>query len=208
MDGATLSVILLGLLHGLNPAQGWLFAVFMGIHRKRVWHIPATVGVISASHIASVALVVGLQLIALSLWGPMPLVLGAALLAYGGYRLLKGFRHRPTALNIGYMQLALWGFLAGFSHGSGLMLLPFVTQSSALPLGLLHWSATAVTMLTMALLTTYVLTLSVLRKIWINFDLLWSVVLVIIGGAMFLTSVAAVLGPAGPAGHVHPGPSP
>ena len=33
MTGAGLAILGLGIVHGINPGMGWLFAVALGLHR-------------------------------------------------------------------------------------------------------------------------------------------------------------------------------
>ncbi|MEM0482339.1 MAG: hypothetical protein QXM16_05585 [Nitrososphaerota archaeon] len=119
----------------------------------------------------------------------VPFFVAAALLTFGGYRLVRYHRHFRVGLGVGYIQLLFWGLLLGLSHGSGLSLLPFFLTANALLLMLFHFLATSITMLLMAIVTTYFLRLIVLKRIWINFDLLWGMVLVLMGGALLVTKL-------------------
>ena len=190
MDGVVLAVILLGVFHGMNPAQGWLFGVFQGIHRKRAWHIPATILVVSAGHIAAVAPLLTATFVLASYTEFTPLVIAGILVGYGSFRLVRGHRHRVSRLNVTYPELAVWGFLAGLSHGSALTLLALLTSATAVTLGFLHWVATAATMLAMAVLFTYAFSLNLLRRTWINYDLIWSVFLIVMGLSMVISFLA------------------
>ncbi len=196
IDVDFVAVVVLGIFHGLNPAQGWLFAVFMARSRKSLWHLPATIATVSTGHAASLVLVIALALLASAYTNLTPLAVGIVLTSYGTYRFLRGWRHRAVRLRIGYPELALWGFLAGIAHGSGLTLVPFLTSQTAIELGAFHWLAMATTMFVIALLTTGVLGLSSLKRIWVNFDAVWSTILVVMGSAMLLTTILP-LEPAG-----------
>ncbi len=192
MDNVALAVVLLGVFHGLNPAQGWLFGVFQGIYRKRAWHIPATIAVVSAGHIAAVVPLLVATFILATYTRFTPLIVAGILGGYGAFRLLRGHRHRVSRLNVTYPQLAVWGFLAGLSHGSALSLLALLTSATAVALGFLHWLATAETMLVMALLFTYVFSLNLLRRTWINYDLIWSIFLILMGASMVISFLAPI----------------
>lgn len=192
MDNVAVAVVLLGIFHGMNPAQGWLFGVFQGIYRKRAWHIPATIAVVSAGHIAAVVPLLGATFVLAAYTRFTPLIVAGILGGYGAFRLLHGHRHPVSRLNVTYPQLAVWGFLAGLSHGSALSLLALLTSATAVALGFLHWLATAETMLVMALLFTYVFSLNLLRKTWINYDLIWSVFLIVMGASMVISFLAPI----------------
>jgi hypothetical protein len=128
-----LVLVLLGALHGLNPAMGWLFAVSLGLQEQRraaVWRalVPLAAGhalAIGAAVILAAALGWVLPLAALK-W-----ITASALLAFG---ILKLFQHRhPRAggMRVGARDLAVWSFLMASAHGAGLMTLPFVLGSAS-----------------------------------------------------------------------------
>jgi hypothetical protein len=65
---------------------------------------------------------------------------------------------------------------------SDILLLPFLGGDTDLAvLTAAHFIAVVSTMLAMAVLTTYVFKLGILRKMWVDFDTLWRSALVIIG---------------------------
>ncbi len=191
--GPIIAVVILGVFHGVNPGMGWLFGTFMGIQRKSAKAVLTTTSVVSGGHIAADLTVVGGYLIVAEILNVAALVAGGLAVGYGVYRLVRGERHRATRLNISYPQLAWWGFFAASAHGSGLTLVPFFAVQSFLVLGFFHWLAFAGTMLTLALAFTYVFALNLLRKIWLNFNALWSGILIIVGGIMILNYFTGIL---------------
>jgi hypothetical protein len=119
-------------------------------------------------------------------------------LAFGLYRLLRWYRHLAwTGLNLSDWDLAVWSFLGATSHGSGLMLTPLVLSlpggGEAVAVVAVHTAAMLATMLGVAVLVHDRVMLTVLRKYWVNFDLVWAAAL-IVAGALLL---------AGAAGHAH-----
>jgi hypothetical protein len=201
----------LGAFHGLNPAMGWLLAVALGLQEGRraaVWRaLPA----IALGHEASVALaavlVAGLSLVA----APDLLRLGSAvaLLGFGALKLLRPGRLHPrwVGLRLGWGEVALWSFLMSSAHGAGLMLAPLLlglptagnphdgpaalgpalTAPTAPGLllagaaGLLHTLAMLVAMGLVAGLVYEKLGLGVLRRAWVNLDLVWALALLTTG---------------------------
>jgi hypothetical protein len=197
-----LSLALLGAFHGLNPAMGWLFAVALGLQEQRIRAVLASLLPIAVGHAASiglVALAVGLlQLVA----SRATLLLGGGLvlLSFAGYKVATRFRHRRwVGMRVSSRQLALWSFLMATAHGAGLMLVPVLVHLSgtgerlagaagehashtaalgtSLGVGLaavaVHSLAMLLAMGVIALAVYQVLGVEVLRRAWINLDLIW-----------------------------------
>ena len=124
-----MSLGLLGAYHGLNPGMGWLFAVALGLQDRKRWTVLRAFGPIAAGHAASVSVVV-LLLGAAQLWVDawlLRLVGGAALVAFGLYKLLRPLSHpRWVGMRVGPADLAIWSFLMASAHGAGLMLMPLL----------------------------------------------------------------------------------
>lgn len=127
------TLLLLGLFHGINPGMGWLFAVGLGLQEQRrsaVWgallplalgHILAIGGTILAAGI--VGLVLPLHILK---W-----IVAAALVGMGLYQLLRGYHPRYGGMQVGALELTIWSFLMAAAHGAGLMVLPFVFGSAS-----------------------------------------------------------------------------
>ena len=217
-----LSLLLLGAVHGINPAMGWLFAVARGLqerNRRALWR---ALGPLALGHALAIAAAVVLAATVgrVAPLGVLRWLVAAALLGVG----IDGLRrHRHVQLKgmrVSARELATWSFLMASAHGAGLMVLPFVLGKRVpMPEGLtthhhMTSSSVAATGATMAslmdvdtaaivapavhtlgyLATTVVLAMvvyerlgvRVLRRTWLNFDLIW-------GGAMVAAAVFAVI---------------
>ena len=123
-----LTVVAVGLYHGLNPAMGWPLAVANGMAARRPGALFATLLPRGGGHFAAMAVV--LVPFAWLSWyvqwsRPIRLGAGAVVVLFGIYKLLQ--RRHPRALaRIRPTQLAWWSFLMATAHGAGLMLVPFM----------------------------------------------------------------------------------
>jgi hypothetical protein len=202
----------LGAVHGLNPAMGWLFAVALGLQERRrgaLWGAlpPLALGHAGAITIAAaVATLLGQAI-------PMDVLqwcVGVALVVLGGFRLFR-HRHPRGGMRVGPRDLAVWSLLMATAHGAGLMVLPLVLSAPDRSLAWAHvrhgsmalagiagaglpgWSATlihsagylAATMLA-AVLVYEKFGVGVLRRVWVNLDLIWA-------GALIGTGVLTVV---------------
>jgi hypothetical protein len=200
-----LALVLLGAYHGINPGMGWLFAVALGLQeksRKAVLHalLPIALG-----HAVSIALVVAIVGGVEAFAPPRALRTGGAvaLIAFGLFKLAKPRLHpRWVGMRIGAGELAVWSFLMATAHGAGLMLFPVLI---ALPASahaghaghmqhvaggsiardgaavLVHTAAMLLVMAAVALIVYEKLGLAILRKAWINLDLVWAVAIMAAG---------------------------
>ena len=202
------ALALLGAFHGLNPAMGWLFAVALGLQERRRGAVLAALAPITLGHLLSVALVV-LALGTLRLLVPFRLVRlagAAALVGLGLYKLARPFSHpRWVGMRVGFGDLTLWSFLMTSAHGAGLMLVPVLLGLPAghahAPPGLareppradldavatalaavgVHTLALVAVMGVVALLIFEIVGVGILRRAWVNLDLIWAVALVAAG---------------------------
>jgi hypothetical protein len=121
-----LTVLALGLYHGLNPAMGWPLAVANGMTQQRASAVLATLLPLGGGHFAAMAVV--LVPFAWLSWyvewsRAIRLGAGVLVLLFGLYKLLQ--RRHPRALaRVRPTQLAWWSFLMASAHGAGLMLVP------------------------------------------------------------------------------------
>jgi hypothetical protein len=206
MDSSTMSdawpwivVAGLGAFHGLNPAMGWLFAVALGVHRNDRRVVLLSLLPIAAGHALSVALIAAAVVsIGLLIDGrALAIVAGLALIAWATYHWRFGAHHRVrVGLQTGLLGLSLWSFLMATAHGAGLMLWPalmplcFSAGAAASASGSLVPALAGVGLHTLAMLTvTGALAIAVyewvgvaiLRRAWINLDLIWTLALVAAG---------------------------
>ena len=143
-------------------------------------------------------------------------VAACVLLAFGLYRLIRKSHPRWGGMQIGFRDLCIWSFLMASAHGAGFMLLPILLKMSALhaaadlgdsahhlhafgiagPGTLGPWTApiallvhTLGYLLVTGLIAFVVyerLGLDVLRKSWVNLDLIWAVALIATAGFTLL----------------------
>jgi len=126
-------IMLVGAVHGINPAMGWLFAVSLGLQEnssRAVWRAltPLAVGhafAIAAALLAAAALGVVLPL----QW--VRWITAVALLAFGVFNLVRHRHPRLAGMRVGAADLTIWSFLMASAHGAGLMLVPFLLGSAA-----------------------------------------------------------------------------
>jgi hypothetical protein len=197
----------LGAFHGLNPAMGWLFAVALGLHRQSRATVFASLAPIALGHALSIAAVAGLLVTAGLLVPGNAVRIGSAilLLAWAVYHWCYGHRHRVRfGMQAGLLGLAAWSFLMATAHGAGVMLWPALMPSclpesaSASGLGTPVLAAAAgVGIHTLAMMTTTAVVaglvyewagVAVLRRAWLNVDLIWTVALVATAAVLLATT--------------------
>jgi hypothetical protein len=195
----------LGAFHGLNPAMGWLFAVALGLHRQSRAIVAASLFPITMGHAASVAAVASLLAIADYLVPYYAVQIGSGLLLLGwaAYHWRFGHRHRVRfGMQVGLWGLGAWSFLMATAHGAGLMLWPALMHTclsggasetgqaeliAATLAGVgIHTLTMAATTAIIAMLVYQWVALDLLRRAWLNLDLLWTFALVATGGMLLL----------------------
>ena len=187
----------LGAFHGLNPAMGWLFAVALGLHRRRTASVLMALPPIAVGHFLSVA-VVALAFVLAGVTANDRLVrtgAGVLLIGRASYHQLYGHRHRVrVGMTTRWMGLASWSFLMATAHGAGLMIVPalialHLSHSAAHGMASSWTTAMAAvglhsgTMLAVTAVVAYSvyrwIGLAILRSAWINLDLLWTMALAV-----------------------------
>ncbi len=208
-----LALVGLGAFHGVNPAMGWLFAVALGLHRRRRTVVLASLVPIAVGHALAIAAVV-LAVVALGAvldQRAIRVVSGLVLIGWAVYHTLRGARHRVrVGMRVGMLGLLLWSFLMAMGHGAGLMLVPVILplaphgtgHAGHLPgydagAGSLALALAAVAVHTAAMLAvTGLIAVTVyewigvafLRRGWINLDLLWTIALAATGLLLLVTA--------------------
>lgn len=198
--GPWLAMAGFGAYHGLNPGMGWLFALSLGLQQRSERALWTALLPIAAGHAASVggfALLIyaGVHFIPLR---PLQIVTALLLLAFGVFKLFNYYRHpRWVGMKVGLGDLFGWSFLMATAHGAGLMVAPAllgVTHQHAghaahLPPGtglllavVLHTAVMLAVMGLIAWIFYRKVSLAVLRRNWVNFDLIWAIALLVVGG--------------------------
>jgi len=203
---AWLAIAGLGAYHGLNPGMGWLLAVSNGMQARQARGVFLALPPIAAGHLLAMAA----ALLPFTLLGlyieqatGIRVAAGLLLIAFGIYK-LGNRRHPRFLVRIGPSHLTLWSFLMATAHGAGLMLVPVVLSlcaggagvqaghealreiargdlSLTLVAATVHSAAMVLTGGAIAWLVYRYLGLNALRRAWINMDLLWAVLLIVVG---------------------------
>ena len=214
-DFSIVVIVALGATHGINPAMGWLFAVSLGLQEQRAGAVWAALAPLALGHALAVGSAVAVAL-ALGLVVPasaLKVLAAAALLGFGVYHLKRHRHPRWGGMRVGARDLTIWSFLMASAHGAGLMVLPFVlspstgvapeaahaahaghllaaglpaTQSSGLTATVVHTAAYLFVTGLVAVVVYEKLGLRLLRKAWINLNVIWA-------GALVLTAVLTLL---------------
>jgi hypothetical protein len=206
--GPWAAFFLLGAYHGINPGMGWLFSVALGMQEKTSRAVWRALGPITVGHALAIGVVVVLAGLVQAVLPLRSLKIGVAviLFAFGLYRLLRHRHPRYGGMQVGFGDLTIWSFLMATAHGAGLMVLPVlfrissggIVGDSAASMHHVHVSAFGSAMTNLAavmihtlgylIVTGFVawmvyakLGLSLLRKAWMNLDLIWAVALVVTG---------------------------
>lgn len=190
--------------------MGWLFAVALGLQERKRSAVLRALPAIAVGHETSIAAVAGILAIA-QVFTAAELLrpLGAiGLVLFGIFKLLKPRAHpRWVGLRVGPRDLVVWSFLMSSAHGAGLMLIPVLLGLPATSVGTtedlpaislntlatdlaavtVHSAAMLLVMAAIALVVYERLGLNVLRKAWLNVDLVWSVAVIAAGVVTLFT---------------------
>jgi hypothetical protein len=207
-----LTIVAIGVYHGVNPAMGWPLAVANGLTERRAGAVFRTALPLGGGHFAAMAIVL-VPLAALSWYvawsGPVRLAAGTLVLLFGVYKLVDS-RHPRVLARIPPTRLAWWSFLMATAHGAGLMLVPFMLRLclpepagggiagahatlmsalarsdlvTAMAVATVHTLAMMLAGLAMAWAVYRYLGLQFLRRAWFNLDLAWAASLIAAGAA-------------------------
>jgi hypothetical protein len=198
-----LALALLGAYHGLNPAMGWLFAVALGLQEQRRGAVLQAFPPIALGHAFAIllaVLVVGVAPVAVPR-DVLRYVCAGTLILFGLYKLVRRKHPRWVGMRVSFGDLTAWSFLMASAHGAGLMLVPILlglsepmqgthdhaTHAGSAPvlMGLtavgLHTLVMFVAMGAIAIVVYEKLGVMILKRTWINLDLLWAGALVAAG---------------------------
>lgn len=203
-------IVLLGAVHGVNPAMGWLFAVSLGLQSGRSSAVWRALGPLALGHALAIGAVLAVAAV-LGLVVPLDWLRWAAAAVLLGFGIRTLVRHRhPRAgggMRVGARDLTVWSFLMASAHGAGLMVLPFVSlsgppaahggdahaghalhaasalgaESAAVAATVLHTASYLAVAGILAWLVYTRLGLRVLRSAWINMDMVWGAALIVTG---------------------------
>jgi len=205
MTGSWAALIGLGAFHGMNPGMGWLFAVALGLQERRRGAVLSALLPLGLGHALAVAGAIALAVLA---GAAMPLqwvrwFVAAILILFGISRL---FHHRHpswASMRVSKGGLTLWSFLMASAHGAGLMVVPLFL-GMAMPVAhhgvAMHATTTGAALLATSLHALGYLTITavvailvfekfgvaILRKAWINLDLIWAAALIGTGAVSVL----------------------
>jgi len=202
-----ITLILLGAWHGLNPGMGWLFCVALGLQQKSRRALFGALAPIALGHALAIAMVVCVVYVigAVVPFRWLQIGCATALLGVALWKLYR-LRHPPwVGMCVNFWDLTLWSWLMASAHGAGLMVIPVLLGGRSILCGTTTNGATsflliqpivalgAVAVHSIAHLATTAMIgwivydfigLAILRRSWINLDLIWSFSL--LGAAVFL----------------------
>ncbi|HSL69879.1 MAG TPA: hypothetical protein VK864_06525 [Longimicrobiales bacterium] len=142
--------------------------------------------------------------------GPLQWGVGMLLLSLGSYRLIRCKHPRWGGMRVGARDLTIWSFLMASAHGAGLMVLPFAlgmrggsvqahehgahaahvaqaidgTASGLMPAlisTLVHTGGYLAVTALLAWIVYRFVGVGILRRAWINLDLVWAAALIVTG---------------------------
>jgi hypothetical protein len=201
-------IFFLGAYHGINPGMGWLFAVALGMQRQSSRAVWLSLVPIAAGHVLATGLVVAgaamLGFVAPARY--VRIFVASVLLGFGLYRLLSTKHPRWGGMQVGLRDLTIWSFLMASAHGAGFMLLPVIMGRMGEHQHEIHgavWGATygpwvgalavgvhaigyILTIGAVAWIVYKKVGLGMLRRAWVNLDLVWGV-------ALMITAAAAIM---------------
>jgi hypothetical protein len=199
----------LGAFHGINPGMGWLFAVALGMQERRRGAVIAALVPLGLGHALAVAAAITLAASAGAVLSASVLrtVVAAGLLMFGVQRLFRHTHPRWASMRVGFNGLTLWSFLMASAHGAGLMVVPIFlgmtdspapahachvglaaggTISTSIAATALHATGYLAVTAIVAVVVFEKFGVGLLRKAWLNLDVLWAAALIVTGILTFL----------------------
>jgi hypothetical protein len=208
-----LALILLGAWHGLNPGMGWLFSVALGLQQRSRRAVFAALLPIALGHALAIGLVVLFVYMAGAVIPSQWLQIGGAatLFSIAIWKLWRARHPTWVGMRVNFWDLTTWSWLMASAHGAGLMVVPVLlagrsafcgaTPSSTNSLLSFHpmifTAAVGVHTLShlviaglLAWIVYDFIGLAVLRRSWINLDLIWCFSLLGAAAALFFAPLA------------------
>jgi hypothetical protein len=198
----------LGAFHGLNPGMGWLFAVALGLQERNRGAVLRALPPLALGHAAAVVLALVVFTSMRTVVPPRVLAAatGAALVLFGVWHLIRRRHPRWGGMRLRPHELAVWSFVMASAHGAGLMLLPIVERvpvdhpvtglaaaamvdagGAMVTAAVVHTVGMLTMMAGIAVLVYDQLGVGVLRKAWLNIDVVWWSALVVAGVFVLFT---------------------
>ena len=203
MTSSWAMLMALGAFHGVNPGMGWLFAVALGMQERRRGAVLRALVPLCVGHALAVAVAVGA---ALAIGFVIPAgwlrwAIAGVLVSLGALRFRRHRHPRWAGMRVSMGGLTVWSFLMATAHGAGLMVVPvFMGLAMAGDAGHAHHMATAGGGAGTALVATGLhavgylavtafiavlvfekLGVGILRRAWLNLDLIWATALMATG---------------------------
>jgi hypothetical protein len=192
----------------MNPAMGWLFAVALGLQKQSGRAVWKSLLPIATGHMLAIGLVIFVAVLAGAVLpvSVIKICVVVVLIGFGVYRIVGKSHPRWGGMQVGFRDLTIWSFLMASAHGAGFMLLPVLLGMAAMGGGHeMHaigapgigaeFFAIAVHTLGYLVLTGTIawvvykwVGLSLLRRAWLNLDLVWAVALIATAGVTLLIS--------------------
>jgi hypothetical protein len=201
------ALVLLGAWHGLNPGMGWLFSVALGLQRRSRTAVFAALAPIALGHALAIGLVVFVVYVigAVVPFRWLQITCAATLFGIAFWKLYRLRHPRWVGMCVNFWDLTLWSWLMSSAHGAGFMVVPVLLGAKSLFCGTAPAGANAVFVIQPLVATGAVtihtvshlivsgfiawivydfIGLAVLRRSWINLDLIWCFTL--LGAAILL----------------------
>lgn len=198
------ALFLLGAYHGVNPAMGWLFAVARGMQEKSRGAVGWSLAPIAVGHGLAIAAVILLAAAAGTLLqaSQVKILVAIILFCLGLWRIVRSRHPRWGGMQVGFRDLTIWSFLMASAHGAGFMVLPVLLAVRAegpsagihaahhgpgggmmvnLAATLVHTLGYLVITGSVALLVYEKFGLALLRRAWVNLDVVWAAALIVTG---------------------------
>jgi hypothetical protein len=119
-----LAVAGIGALHGLNPANGWMWAAAWGLRSRDRRQALRALLPIAVGHVGSIGLVAAAVALGVAVDRRLLQTLAGALFVVAALLHLSGRTAHRVRAPAGQAGLALWSFMMASAHGAGLMLVP------------------------------------------------------------------------------------
>jgi hypothetical protein len=208
-----LALIVLGAWHGLNPGMGWLFSVALGLQQRSRIAVFAALVPIALGHALAIGLVVFVVYVigAVVPFRWLQIGCAATLLGIASWKLYR-FRHPSwVGMCVNFWDLTLWSWLMASAHGAGFMVVPVLLGAKSLFCGptapglnsilsiqpLVATAAVAIHTISHLIVAGFIawivydfIGLAVLRRSWINLDLIWCFTLLGAAIILFLAPLA------------------